>query len=145
MIPASEMASKKALAVKKAAKAQSDDGASLAAKKAAAQDAKTVYANGVTIDLSDPTAAKTQFAAVKAKAMAAGQYEGKSLQFLGGGRSRMLFDELIINGMDPAQAQAQVAINFQKVAAKIQADGSAEQKAKLNDFLKTHRGLQTGS
>jgi hypothetical protein len=94
-----------------------DASKTLAGAKAVGHEQLNV--NGTMIDLSDPSAG-AKFALIKAKAIADGNYEGKGLKFGEGGRAKMFYDQLRIDGKTDAQANDIVKINFLN---KMQADG----------------------
>lgn len=56
--------------------------------------------------------AKSQFARIEAQASKTGMYGGKSLAWGAGGRSRLLYDRLIVAGKTESQAKEIVKINY---------------------------------
>lgn len=65
--------------------------------------------NGVDANFGTEQA-KLQFAKVKEKAFQTGTYKTYSMEYGAGGRSRLLFDQLLIDGMSPSEAANVVKI-----------------------------------
>lgn len=98
-----------------------------------------LWADGQVVDLTNLVKAQIQFQALKAKAIAAGTYDGKSLDWLGGGRSHMLYDQLRVEGYDHSMAKKIVADQFHRQIDQVMATGTPLQKAKVQAYYDSHR------
>ena len=83
-----------------------DDGA-----LAGAKGHEYINADGHWLIIGDP-GSLAKFAIIKAKAIKAGEYEGKSLQFGKGGRARMFYDQLRLEGHDHVGAKEIIRMNY---------------------------------
>jgi hypothetical protein len=101
-----------------------------------------LWVDNQVVDLTNLAKAQIQFQGIKAKAIAAGTYEGKSLDWLGGGRSRMLYDQLRVEGYDDMMSKKVVADNFQRQVKQVMVSGTPMQQAKVKAFYANyHRNV----